>query len=152
MKWNSLIQTITFSIYYFSFHEETVFPQVSYITRHTFYKSKKPIMQTENLANNSHKQFYVFLNTNQIKLYTCPDLLRENSLYTKFINSESTAYFLDEIFYYTHILLFSIITSAAIVIKATKCSTYFIIHNLYDVATKYSIISTKECKVILPDW
>ena len=27
-------------------------------------------MQTENLASNSHKQFYVLLNTNQIKLYT----------------------------------------------------------------------------------
>ena len=25
-------------------------------------------MQTENLANNSHKQFYVLLNTNRIKL------------------------------------------------------------------------------------
>ena len=34
-------------------------------------------MQTENLANNSHKQFYVLLNTNQIKLYTYPDLLKE---------------------------------------------------------------------------
>ena len=109
-------------------------------------------MQTENLANNNHKQFYVLLNTNQIKLYTYPDLLKENSLYTKFLSSESTAYFLDETFYYTHILLISIITSAAIVIKATKYSTYYIIHNLYDVATKYSIISTKKCKVILPRW
>ena len=37
-------------------------------------------MQTENLANNSHKQFYVVLNTNQIKLYSYPDLLKENPL------------------------------------------------------------------------
>ena len=37
-------------------------------------------MQTENLANNSHKQFYVRLNTNQIKLYTNADLLKENPL------------------------------------------------------------------------
>ena len=55
-------------------------------------------MQTENLANNSHKQFYVLLNTNQIKLYTYPDLLKENPLLRKFINSESTAYILDETF------------------------------------------------------
>ena len=41
-------------------------------------------MQTENLANNSHKQFYVLLNTNQIKLYTYPDLLKENPLLRKF--------------------------------------------------------------------
>ena len=42
--------------------------------------------------------------------------------------------------------------SAAIVIKATKYSAYYIIHNSYDVATKYSIISTEKCKVILPGW
>ena len=59
-------------------------------------------MQTENLANNSHKQFYVLLNTNQIKLYTYPDLLKENPLLRKFLNSESTAYFLDQTFH--HIL------------------------------------------------
>ena len=104
-------------------------------------------MQTENLANNSHKQFYVLLNTNQIKLYTYPDLLKENPLLRKFLNSESTAYFLDETFYHTHILLFSTTISAAIVIKATKYSAYYIIHNSYVVATKYSIISTEICKV-----
>ena len=109
-------------------------------------------MQTENLANNSHKQFYVLLNTNQIKLYTYPDLLKENPLLRKFLNSELTACFSDETFYYTHILLFSMTISAAIVIKATKYSMYFIIHNSYDVATKYSIISTEKCKVILPGW
>ena len=51
-------------------------------------------MQTENLANNSHKQFYVLLNTNKIKLYIYPDLLKENSLLKKFLNSESTPYFI----------------------------------------------------------
>ena len=107
-------------------------------------------MQTGNLANNSHKQFYVLLNSNQIKLYTYPDLLNENPLLRKFLNSKSTAYFLDETFYHTHIPLFSITISAAIVIKATKYSTYYIIHNSYDLATKYSIISTETCKVILP--
>ena len=50
-------------------------------------------MKTKNLANNSHKQFYVILNTNQIKLYTYPDLLNENALLRKFLKSESTAYF-----------------------------------------------------------
>ena len=109
-------------------------------------------MQAENLANNNHKQFYVLLDTNQIKLYTYPDLLKENPVLRKFLNSESTAYFLDETFYHTHILLFSTTISAAIVIKATKYSTYYIIHNSYDVATKYSIISTEKCKVILPGW
>ena len=52
-------------------------------------------MQTENLANNSHKQFYVLLNTNQIKLYTYLDLLKENPLVRKFLSSESTASVLD---------------------------------------------------------
>ena len=37
-------------------------------------------MQTENLANNSFKQFYVILNTTQIKLYTYTDLLKQNYL------------------------------------------------------------------------
>ena len=109
-------------------------------------------MQTENLANSSHKQFYVLLNTNQIKLYTYPGMLKGNPLLRKFLNSISTAYFLDETFYHTHIPLFSITISAATVIKATKYSTHYIIHNSYDVATKYSIISTETCKVILPGW
>ena len=101
-------------------------------------------METKNLANNSHKQFYVFLNTNRIELYTCPDLLKENPLLRKFLNSASIAYFLDETFYHTHIVLFSTTISAAIVIIAIKYSIYFIIHNPYDVATKYSIISTEK--------
>ena len=109
-------------------------------------------MQTENLANNNRKQFYVLLNTNQIKLYTYPDLLKQNPLLRKFLNYKSTAYFLDETFYHTHILLFSMTISAAIVIKATKYSMNYIIHNSYDVATKYLTISTEKCKVILPGW
>ena len=71
-------------------------------------------------------------------------MLNENPLLRKFFNSESTAYFLDETFYHTHILLFSTTVSAAIVTKATKYSMHFIIHNSYDVATKYSIISTEK--------
>ena len=101
-------------------------------------------MQTGNLANNKRKQFYV--------LYTYPDLLKENPILRKFLNSESTAYSLDETFYHIHILFFSMTTSAAIVIKAIKHTTYYIIHNSYDVATKYSIISTEKCKVFLPGW
>ena len=99
-------------------------------------------MQTKNLANNSHKQFYVPLNINQVKLYTYPDLLKEYPLFRKFLDSESTAYFLDQTFYLTHIPFFSITTSPATVIKATKYSMYYLFHNSYDVATKYSTIST----------
>ena len=55
-------------------------------------------MQTENLANNSHKQFYILLNTSQIKLYIYPDLLKENALLRTFLNSKPTAYSLDETF------------------------------------------------------
>ena len=105
-------------------------------------------MQTENLANNRHKYFYVLLNTNQIKLHNYPDLLKENSLLRKFLNSESTASFLDETFYHIHIPLFSITISVGTVIKATKYSTCYIIHNSYDAANKYSVISTETCKVI----
>ena len=96
-------------------------------------------MQTKNLANNSHKQFYVPLNINQVKLYTYPDLLKEYPLFRKFLDSESTAYFLDQTFYLTHIP-FSITISPATVIKATKYSMYYLFHNSYDVVTKYSMI------------
>ena len=123
---------------------------MSNLIRQTFHKSIKPKIQTENLANNNRKQSYVLLNTNQIKLYIYPDLLKENPLLSKFLNSESTSYFLDETFYHTQILLLSTTISVAIVIKATKYSTYYIIHSTYDVATKYSIIITEKCKVILP--
>ena len=109
-------------------------------------------MQTENLTNNSQKKFYVILNTNQIKLYAYPDLLKEYLLLRKFLNTELTAYFLDETFCQTHVPLFLITISAATVIKATKYSTYYIIHNSYYVATKYSVISIEICKVILPGW
>ena len=117
---------------------------MSNITRHTFHKSIKPRIKTVNLANNSNKQLYALLNTNQIKLCTYPDLLKENPYLRKCLNSELTAYFLDGTFYHTHIPLFSAIISTAIVIKATKYSMYFIINNSYDVATKYSTISTEK--------
>ena len=152
LDWKKLILTTTFSIYFLFFHEETLFPQLSKLTRHTFHKSIKHRMQTGNLANKSHKQFYVLLNTNEIKLYIYPNLLKENPFLKKFLNSESTAYFLDETFYHTNMLLQSVTISSANVIKATKYSTYYIIYNPYDVATKYSIISTDKCKVILPGW
>ena len=121
---------------------------MSNLTRHNFHKIIKPRIQTENVSNNNHKQFYVLLNTNQInqiKLDAYHDLLKENPLLIKFLNSESTAYSLDETFYHTHILLFSKTTPAAIFIKATKYSTYYIIHNSYEIATKYSIISPEKC-------
>ena len=124
---------------------------MSNITRHTFHKSIKPRIKTVNLANNSNKQLYALLNTNQIKLCTYPDLLKENPFLRKCLNSELTAYFLDGTFYHTHIPLFSTTISTAIVIKATKYSTYYINHNSYDVVTKYSIISTENYKAFLPD-
>ena len=102
-------------------------------------------MQTKNSANNSYKQFYILLNTNEVKRYTYPDLLKVNPLLRKFLDSKSTAYFLDEIFYHTNILLFSMTISATIAIKATKYSMCYIIHNSNDGATKYSIISTEKC-------
>ena len=70
--------------------------------------------------------------------------MKENPLLKNFLNPESTAYVLNETFYHTHILFFSTPISAAIVIKATTYSMYFIIQNSYDVATKYSIISTEK--------
>ena len=45
-------------------------------------------MQTENLANNTHEQFYVLLSTNQIKLYTYPDLLK-NILYLEKFSTQN---------------------------------------------------------------
>ena len=87
---------------------------MSNLTRHTFQKGIKRRIQTENLAKKSHKQFYILLNTNQTKLYTYSDLLKENPLPRKFLSSVSRAY----------ILLFSMTISVAIVIKATKYSTY----------------------------
>ena len=42
--------------------------------------------------------------------------------------------------------------SASTVIKATEYSMHDLIHNSYEVATKYSIISTETCKVVLPGW
>ena len=61
-----------------------------------------------------------------------------------FSNQNRQLTFLDETFYHTHMLLFSKTISAAVVIKATKYSMYYIIHNSHDVVTKYSTISTKK--------
>ena len=63
-------------------------------------------MQTETLASNSHKQFYVLLNTNQTKLYTCPDLLKENFYLENFpAQNENPLHFRRDL--YTHIYHFS---------------------------------------------
>ena len=123
---------------------------MSNLFRHTFHDSIKPRIQTDNLAKKSHKKCFILLNTDQIKLNIYPDLLKENPLLRKFISSESKAYFSDETFYHTHIPLFSMTIPGRIVIRATKYSAYYIIHNSYDVATKYLIISPEKCKVILP--
>ena len=88
-------------------------------------------METENIPNNTHKQISVILSTNQIKLYTHTELLEENPLLRKLLNSVSTTYLLDETFYHRHIPLFSKTISAGTVIKATQnltCITSSIIH------------------------
>ena len=95
-------------------------------------------MQTENLAKNSHKQFYVLSNTNQIKLYAYNSLLLPYIyiyiyIYIIYIHNIHTCIYR---YKYILLLLFSITISAATVIKATKYSRYYIIHNSYDVATK----------------
>ena len=104
-------------------------------------------MQTENLANNSHKQFYVLLNTNHIRPYTFSYLLKGNYLLRNFLNSESTAYFLDETFYHTYTLLFSMTNSIIIFIKATQYSAYYTIHNSFDVSTKIQSSALKNVKL-----
>ena len=48
-------------------------------------------MQTENLPNKRHKQFYVIFNTNQTKLYN-PDLQKENNSNQKGDNFLNPAY------------------------------------------------------------
>ena len=40
-------------------------------------------MQTDILANNRYKKIYIILNTNQFKLYSYPDLLKENNFNLK---------------------------------------------------------------------
>ena len=61
-------------------------------------------MQTIATNNSNTNQAF---NTNKIKLHTYPDLLIGNYLLRKSLNLESTAYFLDETFYHTHIHHFS---------------------------------------------
>ena len=74
LDWNKLILTTTFSIYYFFFSWRNLLsPSVQ---PNQAYFSQKHKTQNANLSNNSHKQFYVLLNTHQIKLYTYPDLLK----------------------------------------------------------------------------
>ena len=55
------------------------------LTRLIFHKNIIPRMQIETLPHNSiaANNFYVILNTNQITLYTYPDLLKENNLNLK---------------------------------------------------------------------
>ena len=71
---------------------------------------------------------------------------KKSPLIRRFLNSDLTAYFLDdETIYHTHITLFSLTISTATVIKTTNvaCVISFVI----DLATKYSIISTETCKI-----
>ena len=47
-------------------------------------------MQTGNFPDNSHKQFYVILNNNQIKRYTYTELLNKNNLNLKGYHNPDT--------------------------------------------------------------
>ena len=83
LDWNKLILTTTFSIYYFFLSwRNPLSPSVQ--PTQTYFSQKH---KTQKAANNSHNQFYVLLNTNQIKIYTYPALLKENPLLRKFLNS-----------------------------------------------------------------
>ena len=146
LDWNKLILTTTFSIYYFFFSwRNPLSPSVQ--PNQTYFSQKHKTQNPNWKFSNSHKHFYVFLSTNQIKLYTYPDLLKENPLLRKFLNSESTAYFLDETFYHTYTLLFSMTNSIIIFIKATQYSAYYTIHNSYDVSTKIQSSALKNVKL-----
>ena len=85
LHWNKLILASTFSIYLFLLSWGNFSPlSPSIQPNQTFFnKSITPEMQTENLPNKSHKQFHVILNTNQIKLHTYPELLKENNMNLK---------------------------------------------------------------------
>ena len=65
-----------FNILFFSFMKNPLSPSVQ--PKQTYFSQKHKTENTNwNLVENSHKQFYVLLNTNQTKLYTYPDLLKK---------------------------------------------------------------------------
>ena len=116
----------TFSLYIFSFHEESLlpFPWVSSLTIYFTQKHNNKNANwkfTKQIATNN----IVFVNTNQIK------------------QIKATAHILDdETFYQTHIPLFSIMISGAIaIIKATNIAHFTpSIINSYDVASETNSI------------
>ena len=67
----------------FLLENSLLFPQMSNLARILFPKSITPRMQTDILANNRYKKIYIILNTNQFKLYSYPDLLKENNFNLK---------------------------------------------------------------------
>ena len=69
--------TTAFSLYYFFLSWRNPLSPSVQPNQTCLSENIKPRMQTENLANKSHKQFHVLLKTNQIKLYTYPDLLKK---------------------------------------------------------------------------
>ena len=96
-------------------------------------------MQTENLAKiaaNNFMFFWILIKLNFIPILIC----WKKILYLEIPQLR------------TNSLLFRWDISAATVIKATKYSLYYVIHNPYDVATKYWFISTETFIVILPGW
>ena len=89
-----------------------------------------------------------------------PNLLKDNDSNLKscnqsrhliiFFYSETAILYLDdESFYYTFIPLFSISISSTTQLKP---KTQHMLHNPKNTGTKYLIIRTETCKVILPGW
>ena len=74
----------TFSLYIFSFHEESLLP-FSWVSILTIYFTQKHNNKnanwkcTKQIATND----FVFVNTNQIKLKNYPDFLKEHNLNLK---------------------------------------------------------------------
>ena len=143
---NKLILTTIFPIYYFLLswrNPSTISPSVQ---PNRIYFSKKHKTKNANWTYSKPPTmfFWILIKLNFISSPIC---WKKILCLRKFLNSESTAYFWDEIFYHKYIPLFLITVSTATVIKATKYSTCYIIHNLYDVATKYSISALKLVKL-----
>ena len=88
-------------------------------------------MQTKNLANNSYKKFYALLNTNQIKLCTYPDLLKENPLLRKLLPTGNQQLNFQMRPFTTRIYYFSqrgFLLQQSLKPQNTACITSFIIH------------------------
>ena len=99
----------------------------------------------------SGNKFFCLALKNKFK--KCKHIYNKVSIISKQLSSDETFTSLISMpsLSLTHIPLFSITISVAAVIKTIKYSTYYIIHNSYDVATKYPIIK-KLVKSLHINW